>query len=381
MKYLLQIRNFVLFLAGFIVLFFSGGRRCPLGQPPQKILVVQLAKLGDMVCTTPMFRAIKRKYPSSKVYVVGDTVNQKILEGNIDVDSYIIFDHGHIWDVINKIQAEKFDFACTTGPDFLSLVLLVFSRIKLIAAPRVVGGEANQTRTYSVLQRFVCSSTFRMGTYAPRERLRLLEHIGIYTEDTDKHLSFSKEASASIKTMLESHTGGMLVGIAPGVGNTIKEWPAERFGVIAEYMLEKHNASIVLIGGPKDASLAETVVNGVTNQKKVINTVGEVSIDELKALISELNLFIAVDTGPIYIAEAFGVPTIDIVGPMDEREQPPIGKKHVVVVPPERSAPATHIFNSHARDKREARRQALSITSDMVIKKVEKLWEDGILGN
>ena len=36
-----------------------------------------------------------------------------------------------------------------------------------------------------------------------------------------------------------------------------------------------------------------------------------------------VHLFISVDTGPIYIAEAFNVPTVDIVGPVDENVQPP----------------------------------------------------------
>jgi ADP-heptose:LPS heptosyltransferase len=74
-----------------------------------------------------------------------------------------------------------------------------------------------------------------------------------------------------------------------------------------------------------------------------------------------------VDTGPIYVAEAFGTPTVDIVGPVDEREQPPIGQKHRVVVPPERRIPALHIMNAHGYDRKEARRQSEAITTAMVL--------------
>ena len=62
-------------------------------------------------------------------------------------------------------------------------------------------------------------------------------------------------------------------------------------------------------------------------ETQFVNTDGLFSLDELKALIQRLSLFISVDTGPIYIAEAFDVPTIDIIGPMDENEQPPRGEK------------------------------------------------------
>ena len=43
----------------------------------------------------------------------------------------------------------------------------------------------------------------KMRHYAPREYLRLLEPIGIFTEDTTKHLSFSSEAKNSIERFLE----------------------------------------------------------------------------------------------------------------------------------------------------------------------------------
>ena len=79
------------------------------------------------------------------------------------------------------------------------------------------------------------------------------------------------------------------------------------------------------------------------------------------------------DTGPIYIAEAYGAPTIDIVGPMDDNEQPPRGEKNKIVKLEERKQPAIHIMNSSDYDYKEARRQIDGITVDMVIEKLEEL--------
>lgn len=94
---------------------------------------------------------------------------------------------------------------------------------------------------------------------------------------------------------------------------------------------------------------------------KYVNTAGLFTIDELKCAVSMLDLFISVDSGPIYIAEAVGVPTVDIVGPMDEKEQPPISENNIVVVP-KRDEPMLHIMNARVYNVVEAQRQIDSIS-------------------
>ena len=196
------------------------------------------------------------------------------------------------------------------------------------------------------------------------------------TNDTSKHLALSGVAVHRAEEILKPLAGRFIVGIAPGAGNKIKEWPTERFAEVANYLAEKHAAAIVIVGGRDDVMLSGKMKNLMKIGVAIIDTAGALSIDELKALISKLNLFISVDTGPIYIAEAFGVPTIDIVGPMDENEQPPIGPIHRVVVPQNRTKPQLHIMNAREYDHNEALRQVESITSTMVITEADSLLRE-----
>jgi len=116
------------------------------------------------------------------------------------------------------------------------------------------------------------------------------------------------------------------------------------------------------------------MMNNINNNyiERVVNTVGDLSIDELKALISKMSLFISADTGPIYIAEAFNIPTIDIVGPVDENVQPPKGRIHKLVIP-KRTKSELYIMNARNYNKEEALRQVNSILTKSVIKEVNKL--------
>lgn len=337
---------------------------------PKKVLIVQLAKLGDMVCTTPMFGAVKEKYPDSELYVLGDEVNQELLSGNSDVDHYLIWD--------KKIK-EKFDVAFLTGPGPEILARLYLSGIPLIVSPAMVGGFSPlPTKIYRLLTKLVETRPHRMGHYAPREYLRLLEPIGIFTNDTKKHLAFSKKAEEKIwnffrQSNLQPQTSFM-VGIFPSTGHKIKLWGRDKFAKVADWLWQKHGAKIVILGGKEDEKEVEEMAGFMAPETKFINTLGLLNIDELKCLISHLSLLISVDTGPIYIAEAFDVPTIDILGPMSETDQAPVGKNHRVVFAPRRK-PELSVFNTRVYDEKEARRQSEDITVEMVIREIESLMK------
>ena len=372
----IKIKRLLIFFLCFIKFFVSGKANKKIKEP-KKIIIIQTAKLGDMVCTTPMFRAVKEKYPKAKVLVIGNRVNKEILGGNTDVDGYLVYENS-FWKLLKKIKNEKADFACDTNPNLVGLALLYLAGVPLIASPVIENGFSPvETRLYKILRKFVVAVPHRMGNYAPREYLRLLEPLGIFSENTKKHLFYSKQAESKIKKFFDENNikaeNDFLVGISPSVGNKIKEWNLNNFVKLADYISSHYRAKIVIIGGGNETGRATEMAEFLNPETQFVNTDGLFSLDELKALIQRLSLFISVDTGPIYIAEAFDVPTIDIIGPMDENEQPPRGEKRKIVKLENREKPALHIMNAIEYDYKEARRQIEEITLEMVIEKLNEL--------
>src|ERR1700722_15129386 len=147
-------------------------------QPQKKFLVVQMAKLGDMVCTTPMFRAIKKTYPSARVTVMGSAINKEVLADNPDVDEYLVFEG--VAATAPRLRARRFDAAFLAGgPDIASALVASLAGIPRIVAPKIVGGRSPlYSFWYRFLLGFLSAVPHRMGTYAPREYLRLLEPAG-----------------------------------------------------------------------------------------------------------------------------------------------------------------------------------------------------------
>lgn len=369
-----QLHNLVLLaVALFHMARFGVRRRVP--THPKTVAIIQGAKLGDMVCTTPLFRAIKRKYPDARLIVVGDAVNQRLLAGHPAIARYIVWDKDFL-KVVRALKTEAVDYGVVALPSLESLALLIVGGARAIVAPMVMGGlSPYETVSYRFVRRFVIAVPHYFGGYVPREYLRLLEPIGIKSADTKKWLVYSDTASAVVERFyaLEklNPKRDFIVGMTPAVGgNPRKRWAPEKFAAVADYLAQRYDARIIIIGAGRDSADIETMLRAVHPPTRAIDTLNRFSVEELKALIASFSLFISADTGPIYIAEAFNVPTIDIVGPMDENAQPPRGILHQVVVPPRERA-AFGILNHDGSNKHEEFIQGTATTVEMVRKVID----------
>jgi heptosyltransferase II len=344
---------------------------------PKNILIIQMAKMGDMICTTPLMRAIKHAYPSARIYILGDSVNEELLKHNKDVYEYIVYNKEWLR-TLRKISKISFDVGILTGPSPEMLALLYISGISFIISPVFVGKDKTPLRTlsYKWLSYFVKTVPHNLGNYAPREYLRLAEPLAVTTTDTKKHLDYSSGAKLYVEQFLNSRgidpVKDFVVGISPSTGHKIKLWGYDKFAVVADYLYEAYGARIFLLGTKEERESVDFMIKFMSDKTPFVNALGVFDLDQLKALISQMKLFISVDTGPIYIAEAFGVATVDIVGPMNENDQPPVGEMHKVVVA-DRKKPEISVMNTRWYDEKEARRQSEAITPSMVIKSIDEL--------
>lgn len=106
------------------------------------------------------------------------------------------------------------------GPIWFPLQLLIWG-VSCIVVPRVAGGYSPfESLPYRFL-RFITGMTVvdhRIGQYAPREYLRMLEPLGIFSDDTTKKLVYSRKDEEDARIFLDSNLikkGGIIIGISP----------------------------------------------------------------------------------------------------------------------------------------------------------------------
>jgi heptosyltransferase-2 len=112
-----------------------------------------------------------------------------------------------------------------------------------------------------------------------------------------------------------------LLGINPGASyGSAKRWYPKEFAKVASELSNQYD--IVIFGGPGEKDIAldiekGLIEDGVSNYQ---NLAGITGITELINKISELNLFITGDSGPMHVAAAFQIPTVAIFGPTKDNE-------------------------------------------------------------
>ncbi len=277
--------------------------------------------MGDIVYITPMFRAVKIKYPESKLYVVGAGRAEEVIRHNPDIDEYINYE-GDFWSVVKRLWKEKIDFACLANAgSFEGLALLYLSGVKCISAFSTINDKKLSSLFYYLLSRWVAGKPFYTGRYIPTQYLRLLEPIGANTGDAHFRLYFSKEAENKINSVFIQNNisvDDFIIAFAPGGAVPERWWPAERFTELAKILHKEHNAKILIIGAGKDEKPISDML-AVLGDIPAVNLLNQ-NLDEFKATISKCDLVIGNDSGPMVTADAFDVPQLIFVGPTNEKE-------------------------------------------------------------
>lgn len=332
------------FTAIFVFLFTRTKYNQSNNESLRVLVIPQLTRIGDIVCATPVLRAIKERYPKSFIAVLVSNKAAGILKNNPRVDELVIFEEYSFKELIHKVRKLNFDWSLNLSATSIGSVLTFLGGIN----GRVKTIRHNRPKSEFVTD-WLNTHTFLYEdrTYLPRHHLKLLGPIGINNTKDIKEVFVSTEGERKTVEFFAKNgikPDDFLVGISISAGNRIKEWGDHNFLKLAGSLKEKYKAKIVIIGSKNDDSRIEEFLRNL-NHKAFKTT--NFSLEELPSLISCLKLYIAVDTGPIYIAHALGVPLINIIGPVDPNEQPPKGEKSVQVLPYPNIPPSSFVFKKN----------------------------------
>lgn len=109
-----------------------------------------------------------------------------------------------------------------------------------------------------------------------------------------------------------------------------KNWAAERFGAVAAALQQRLHAGIFLVGAAGDSNACSIVSRDLRRQ--AFNYCGHTDLVEMGSLIQNMDLVIGVDSGPLHLAAALGKPVIGIYGSTDPARTGPYGEGHRVIV-------------------------------------------------
>jgi heptosyltransferase-2 len=273
--------------------------------------------MGDVILSTPVFRAVREEYPDSHIAVMVRPYTRECVEGNPYINEVIIYDkygrHKSVSDSLRftlDLRKKNFD---------LALILHPTNRVNLITflagIPRRVG--FNRKLGFLLTKRI--THTKQLGEKHELEyTLDIIRSIGIVPRSKSLYMPLKKDAARRIEKRLSGcgvTTDDRLVAVHPSASCPSKRWPAERFARVADRLMKEDGVKIVLISGPDGKKDARDTKEKMENEP--IDLSGRTSISELASLFKRCSLFISNDSGPVHVASAVGTPVISIFGRKD----------------------------------------------------------------
>ena len=306
----------------------------------KNILVVRTDRIGDVVLTTPVFKALREHFPDTKISVLVAKSNVDLVKGNPYVDQIFYDDRRQehkgifgFWRLVAQIRKQKFDAVLNFHTKKRTNLLCFLAGI-----PERFGYRNNKFGT--LLNRPIKDERHLGRKHETQYCLDVLKELGIENAEPVLFLPIEEESAQWVGQVLgEKNTIGQKVFVFnPGASDSSRCWPWERFAELMTCLEKKYSARMVLVGGKAERPLGEKIIGQAAFP--VINLIGKTSVAQLVALLKKCDLLVSNDSGPVHVASAVATPVVSIItrnqpGINPERWKPLGSKSTYISVPPD----------------------------------------------
>lgn len=316
----------------------------PFGEP-QRILIVRLSSLGDVIQTLPTLTAVRRSFPNAKIGWAIDAELAPAIAGHRDLDAvHPCPRRGWLDSASNpltwprslrqlgrfagEIKSAGYDLAIDAQGLLVSALIPFMAGIKR----RVGFAHRRELSHFFYTEMYVSKDEyFASGQHHSEHMLALARAIGCDVNGCEASLpEVPPQVSGAVAAMLYRAFGGAgaLIAVAPGTRWTSKQWPLEFWLELLESILTKTAANLILVGSPGEAPTADALVAAqpAPRRNRLLNLAGQTSLLDLFALMGQVPVTVAPDSAPLHIAGAARCPhLIGIYGPTPGTRTGPLG--------------------------------------------------------
>lgn len=295
-----------------------------------RILVVRLGSLGDIIHSLPAVAAIRRALPDARIDWLVDDAHQDIISRVTAIDARVVLEERSIgaWmRAAATLRARGYDAAIDFQGLFKSAILARAS-----GARRVLGFSIWHLRERGARAFYTETPERDARTPEPHviyKNLSLAQQL-VPSIDLQAPLDFPLRVpvSAPVEELRRVLGSDAFAVLNPGAAWPNKRWPAERFGEVAAFLRARHQLRSVVTWGPGEKMIAELAV---AHSEGAAVLAPPLSVVDLIALLPHARLMVSGDTGPAHIGAAFGVPLVGLFGPTNAARNGPWDPRDVVL--------------------------------------------------
>lgn len=308
-----------------------------------RILIVQTAKIGDLIMSTSLLGSLRASFPNAHITVLHQPLTTGLTASHPWIDARIVVAPGQLrglggkLSLARRLRGQQFDAAIVLSPGAPILVALAWAGIPLRLAVMPIKSGSTMRLARRLLTGAVLHSDNRPLVESYLDLVRLLGGTRLGGAQrvvvTEAPPALAALAACTIR-----------VGIGISAANSIKSLGDETLAAICREITGWPNTCAVLIGGPEDTAKAARV-RALASSAHVIDLSGCCSLAQLPAVIEQLHAFVGVDSGVTHMADALGVPQVVVSGPVKIVEvMPRTAGSSIVPPPPLACAPCSTVF-------------------------------------
>lgn len=286
----------------------------------QRILLVQLADIGDLILSTPAIAALREAQPNAHLTLLAAAHSSAVIADTTLVNQVITIER-HLFNssrAFFKSAALRQLWRLRTGGIYD--VVVFFHHFTLRAGTLKFGliARASGARQRVGLQNgngwFLTHSIPDEGFGARHQAQYWLDLVGLLGAATTPRPAQVNMATTLRTDLLPAVSSQRpLIVLHPGSGGYSKarRWDAAQFALVADRLHREHGATIVLVGTPEDGAAAVRAAM----QGAAIDLTGKTTLAQLAYVLRQSTLFIGADSGIMHLAAAAGTPVVAIFGP------------------------------------------------------------------
>ncbi|HWO89391.1 MAG TPA: glycosyltransferase family 9 protein [Gemmatimonadales bacterium] len=292
-----------------------------------RIAIVMMSAIGDTVHVLPVISALKRHAPRTHITWILQPGPASLVRGHGAVDEIVLFEKAKGWRAYAAIRDQL------RAPFDLVLALQVYAKAGLVTAllrsPVKLGFDRARARDLNWLV-----TTHRIPPHAPQhvqdQYFEFLRHLGVDPEPVVWNLGpwpDELEAQRAFVASLDRPAVSLVIGSA----DRRREWPAERWALLADALWEQFDLQPVLVGSRSARELEIEAAIRAAARSPVRSTLGA-SLRELVGIIHASALVISLDTAPLHMAVALDRPVIALHGTTNPKRTGPYRKFRDLIV-------------------------------------------------
>lgn len=314
---------------------------------PLRILVVRRDNIGDLVCTTPLFTALRRRFPEAWIGALVNSYNAPVLQGNPDLSEIFAYrklkhrDEGESllsnlrtrYRLIRALRRQSLDYIVLAGNAARAMGLARLLRGKSVVGLATAGARPDVAIEAGEAKHEV-EITFRLA-----------QAFGIGGPPPAPSVFPDEGALGRLRSEIAARLPGVkrLLGIHISARKPSQRWPGERFAELAREIVRQGNVGMLLFWSPGagsdprhpgDDEKAQTLALELRNLPLV--SVPTPNLDELIAGLSLCDRVICSDGGAMHLAAALAKPTVCLFGRSDAARWRPWGAPHELLQPASR---------------------------------------------